>query len=72
MPRFIQGTLIKSDKSIILFIKNLDKNEEDKIIIQELDENHLFINSHKLSYVQEKIYKMQDSFTYNPNENINN
>ena len=72
MPKFRQGTLIKSDKSIILFIKNLDKNEEDKIIIQEWDENHLFINSNKLSYVQEKIYKMQDSFTYNPKENINN
>ena len=56
MPRYIPGTLIKSDKSIILFIKNLDKNENEKIIIQELDENHLFINSHKLSYVQEKIY----------------
>lgn len=68
MPKFYYGVLIKCEKTIKMFIKNLDKDKT--IIIKDLDDNHLVIDEKKLEYVQEEVYKMQDENAYNPLEVI--
>ncbi len=62
MPKISYGCLISCEKTISLFIQNLDR--EIPIILKILDDTHLLIKPDKLSYVQEEVYKMQD-------ENVN-
>lgn len=70
MPKLNYGVLIKCEKTIKVFIKNLDK--ERNIIIKELDDRHLLIDEKKLAYVQEQVYKMQDDNSYKDIEIIGN
>ena len=59
MPKISYGCLISCEKTISLFIQNLDR--EIPIILKILDDTHLLIKPDKLSYVQEMVYNMQDT-----------
>ena len=62
MPKLSVGILIKCEKTIKLFIKNLDK--DNTIILKDLDDHHLLIEERKLAYVQQMVYQMQDDNSY--------
>ena len=62
MPKLSFGILIKCEKTIKLFIQNLDK--DNTIILKDLDEHHLLIEEKKLAYVQQMVYQMQDDKSY--------
>ena len=62
MPKLSVGILIKCEKTIKLFIKNLDK--DNTIILKDLDDHHLPIEERKLAYVQQMVYQMQDDNSY--------
>jgi hypothetical protein len=59
MPKISYGCLISCEKTISLFIQNL--NRDNQIILKILDDTHLLIKQDKLSYVQEMVYNMQDT-----------
>ena len=59
MPKNSYGCLISCEKTIFLFIQNL--NRDNQIILKILDDTHLLIKQDKLSYVQEMVYNMQDT-----------
>jgi hypothetical protein len=61
MPKIMDGCLISCEKTICLFIQNLDKEHQNQIIKKKLDDTHLLIRQDKLSFVQEKVYEMQDT-----------
>jgi hypothetical protein len=66
MPKIQLGILIKCEKTIKLFIMNLNKGKD--FIIKDLDEYHLMVKESSLSYIQEEVYKMQDDNAYTPIE----
>jgi hypothetical protein len=68
MPKCQHALLIKCEKTIKLFIKNLNLGKD--FIIKDLDETHLLIKDNALSYIQEEVYKMQDENAYSPIEII--
>lgn len=59
------GTLIECDPSIRALILTIDQRNDD-IIIEELDETHLFIDSSKVEYVKQELAKLLDENTFNP------
>jgi hypothetical protein len=67
MPKMLQGTLITSDKSIRIFIKNLTLNNKN-FILKDLDENSLFVKDSEVGYINEEVYKMQDKNAYEKQE----
>lgn len=69
MPKSNFGILIKCEKTIKIFIKQLNQGKD--FIIMDLDENHLFIQEKFLNYIKDEVYKMQDKNAYNPIEIIN-
>ena len=69
MPKFKHGILITCESTIRLFIKSIDT--ENKIIIEELDENHILIDEDYLQEVQIKVEQMQDTNSYIPIKVVN-
>lgn len=68
MPKIQLGILIKCEKTIKLFIMNLNKGKD--FIIKDLDEYHLMVKESSLQLIQEEVYKMQDDNAYTPIEII--
>jgi len=66
MPKIQFGVLIKCEKTIKLFIKNLNIGKD--FIIKELDEYHLLVKETSINMIQEEVYKMQDENAYTPIE----
>lgn len=66
MPKMLPGVLIKTDKSVRIYIKNLNSGGKN-FILKDLDENNLFVKESDVPYIQEEVYKMQDrnSYVYN-------
>ncbi len=66
MPKMLPGVLIKTDKSVRIYIKNLNSGGKN-FILKDLDENNLFVKENDVAYIQEEVYKMQDrnSYVYN-------
>ncbi len=63
MPKSRNGILLKCEKTIKIFIKQLNIGRD--FIIMDIDENHLFINEKYLNFVKDEVYKMQDKNAYN-------
>lgn len=61
------GTLVQCDPSIRALIIQMDTARND-IILQELDETHLFIVSDKVQYVKNELNLMLSKNIYNPFE----
>ncbi len=62
MPKCHYAVLIKCEKTIKMFIKNLNLGKD--FIIKDLDDHHLLIKDSALSFVQEEVFKMQDENAY--------
>lgn len=58
MPRFKNGSLIKCEKSIRIYLENLNKNRE--FILQVLDDNHLLIKDTEVKYIMDKLSELQN------------
>lgn len=56
MPSAIRGTLVECDPSIQALIVLMDSRHHD-IILEELDETHLFVNPEKLDYIKSELNK---------------
>lgn len=69
MPKCQHALLIKSEKTIKMFIKNLNLGKD--FIIKDLDDNHLLVKDNFLSYIQEEVFKMQDENAYSQFEIVN-
>ncbi len=69
MPKYQTGVLIKCDKTIKIFIKNLNQGKD--FIIKDLDEFHLVVKENAIQLIQEEVFKMQDRNAYNPIEILN-
>ena len=69
MPKCQTGVLIKCDKTIKIFIKNLNQGKD--FIIKDLDEYHLVVKENAIQLIQEEVFKMQDRNAYNPIEILN-
>jgi hypothetical protein len=66
MPKIQIGVLIKCEKTIKIFIKNLNQGKD--FIIKDLDDYHILVKETSLSYIQEEVFKMQDENAYTPIE----
>jgi hypothetical protein len=66
MPKIQIGVLIKCEKTVKIFIKNLNQGKD--FIIKDLDDFHLLVKENSLSFIQEEVYKMQDENAYTPIE----
>jgi len=54
MPSAIKGTLVECDPSIQALIVLMDSRHHD-IILEELDETHLFVNPDKVDYIKAEL-----------------
>lgn len=61
------GTLIQCDPSIRALILQMDAQRND-IVLQELDDTHLFIVTDKVPYVKSELNQMLLKNIYNPFE----
>lgn len=68
MPKSKIGILIKCEKTIKIYIKQLNQGKD--FILMDLDENHLLIHEKFLQFIKDEVYKMQDKNAYNPIEII--
>jgi hypothetical protein len=68
MPKIQYGVLIKCEKTIKIFIKNISQGKD--YIIKDLDDYHLLVKESAIGIIQEEVYKMQDKNAYNPIEVI--
>ncbi len=68
MPKSKIGILIKCEKTIKIYIKQLNQGKD--FIIMDLDENHLLVQEKFLQFIKDEVYKMQDKNAYNPIEII--
>lgn len=64
MPKCQNGTLIKCEKSMKIFIEYLNKSRN--FIIQNLDDEFLLVKDNEVSYLLDEVSKMQDKNTYIP------
>ncbi len=58
MPRFKNGSLIKCEKSIRIYLEKLPRSSE--FILEVLDESHLLIKDSEVKYVLEKVAELQN------------
>lgn len=65
MPKAIRGALIECDPSIRTLIISIDMRRQD-IIIEELDDRHLFIDESKIDILKQELSARLDQNTYNP------
>ncbi|KAH8590992.1 transcription factor TFIIH complex subunit Tfb5-domain-containing protein [Bisporella sp. PMI_857] len=55
MVRAIRGTLVECDDAIKSLIVKIDKESDNAYIIEELDDQHLFIKEDMVSTLKEKL-----------------
>lgn len=61
------GYLVTSDKSINIFIKNLEK--PNKFTPIELDDTNLFVYKEEdVNFIRDEVYEMQDKNAYEKQE----
>jgi|SaaInlStandDraft_7_1057024.scaffolds.fasta_scaffold769395_1 TFIIH basal transcription factor complex TTD-A subunit len=57
-PKVVAGTLLETDiptKELILY---LDQENDNNIIIEDIDDTHLFINSQYVDYCKERVAEL--------------
>lgn len=65
MPSAIKGTLVECDPSIRALIVMMDARFHD-LILEELDETHLFVAPDKVDFIREELGKRLNETLYNP------
>jgi len=67
MVNVIKGVLIECDPAMKQYLLHLDEKNllgNQKFILQDLDETHLFVASDVLEQLQEKIDELMDSNSF--------
>lgn len=66
MVNVIKGVLIECDPAMKQYLWFLDENNllNQKFILQDLDDTHLFVASDVLEQIQEKIDQLMDSNSF--------
>ncbi|RHZ75384.1 hypothetical protein Glove_214g30 [Diversispora epigaea] len=66
MVKAVKGVILKCDPTVKQVIYKLNEKERDKfqLIIEDLDENHLFIDSSKVDYIKTEVEKLLEENTY--------
>ncbi len=57
MPKFYKGALISCDtptRQYILHLNN-EKAEEDRFVVNELDDTHLFVRSNAVAWIEQRV-----------------
>jgi TFIIH basal transcription factor complex TTD-A subunit len=57
--------LVECDPSIRALIVNIDSDKHD-IVIEELDDTHLLIDSSKVDFIKAELNRILAANTYNP------
>lgn len=65
MPTAVQGALIECDPSIKALIISIDNRRHD-IILEELDDRHLFIDPSKIDLLKRELSDRLDENLFNP------
>ena len=47
--------MIKTSVAIVIHLKELNKKKGEQLILQELDDKHLFVNKSYFPYIQKEI-----------------
>ena len=63
MPKAIKGALVECDPSIRALIISIDMRRQD-IIIEELDDRHLFIDESKIELLKQELNDRLDENTW--------
>ena len=66
MVNVVKGSLIKCDPAIKQYLVHLDETLAfgEKFIIQNLDEQHLFVQSTAVAMIKEKLQEQIDKISY--------
>ncbi|GMM49554.1 TFIIH complex subunit [Starmerella bacillaris] len=67
MPSAIRGTLIECDPAIRTLILMMDVGSND-LILEELDETHLLVDSNKVNYIRNELNSRLSKNLFNPDE----
>ncbi|CAN6674464.1 general transcription and DNA repair factor IIH subunit Tfb5p [Trichomonascus vanleenenianus] len=67
MPKATKGALIECDPSIKALIIEIDYQRHD-IIIEELDDTHLLVDSDKVEFLKKELDTLLNKNTYNPTD----
>ncbi|CAG8587504.1 40913_t:CDS:2 [Gigaspora margarita] len=62
MVKAVKGTIVKCDPAVKQVILSLDKKE--KVIIEDLDDNHLLIDTSRVDYIKKEVEKLLEENTY--------
>lgn len=54
-PKVVAGTLLTTDIPTKQLIMYLDRENDNNIILQDLDDTHVFVNSQYVDYVKENV-----------------
>lgn len=65
MPRAVAGTLVQCDPSIKALILQIDLSRPG-ILVEELSDTHLLINSSDIDYVKSELNRLLSKNIYNP------
>ena len=57
-PEVVAGVLLETDIPTKQLIVYLDKENDHNIIIEDVDDEHVFINSQYVDYVKENVAKL--------------
>lgn len=62
----LQGVLIECDPQMKQFILYLDEKQDtkSKIVLQDLDATHVFVESNSVNDIKEKIEQLMDQATF--------
>ncbi|XP_050525930.1 general transcription factor IIH subunit 5 [Daktulosphaira vitifoliae] len=69
MVHVSKGTLITCDQSMKQFLLQLDQTNAlgKKFILQELDDEHLFVSSDVLETLEDRVDELMDQLTFTQN-----
>lgn len=65
MPRARKGALVQCDPSIKALIIQIDA-ERHSIILEELDDTHLFVDPTKVEFIKEELNRLLSKNIYDP------
>lgn len=65
MTRARKGALIQCDPSIKALIIQID-TERQNIILEELDDRHLFVDPARVEFIKEELNRLLSKNIYNP------
>ena len=68
MVNVVKGSLIKCDPAVKQYLVHLDETKQfgEKFILNNLDDQHLFVQSSSVAMIKEKLKEQMDKISYDP------